>query len=59
MRFNWGRPVGKSPIGIDSPDDLSQTTFVAVSSEFCIQNSFKPAGYDDTASQNTPISTWP
>ena len=42
IRFDEGRPLEKSPIGTDEP--MFQSTSVAVSSEFYIQNSFKTVG---------------
>ena len=43
--FGRGRVPENSPLGTDDPDDpMFQSTFVAVFSEFYIQNSFKTAG---------------
>ena len=36
----------------ESCNPVSQSSFAAVSSEFCIQKSFKTPGEDDSASQN-------
>ena len=45
IRFDQGRSPEASPIGADDPDNPTfQRTSVEVSSEFCIQNSFKIAG---------------
>ena len=58
VRFSQGRLPEKSPVGTDGPDDpMFLGTFLAVSSAFYIQNSFKTAGQSDLASQNTPVRT--
>ena len=44
-RFHQGRPLEKSPVGTDDPDDpMFQSTPGAVSSEFYIKNSLNTAG---------------
>ena len=50
----------QTPIKTNGPGDpASQRTSVAVSSELCIQKSFRDAGWDGPTSQTTPASTWP
>lgn len=59
IRFNWGKPLKKIFKGIYDPDDPTlQSSSAAVSSEFCIQNSFKDADWDDSDSQNSSVRTW-
>ena len=58
IRYDQGRPTEKSPMETDRTDDPRfQSTCVAVSYEFYIENSFKTAGLDDPPSQNIPFRT--
>ena len=41
---------------INDPGDQAFTS-VTVSSKFCLQNSFKAAGWDGPTSQTTPVGT--
>lgn len=50
-KFVFSEQGDKAPIKMDDPrDPASQIASVIVSSEFCIQNSFKAAGWDGPSS---------